>query len=139
MLKHNFKNIILFFFLKYLLLYIFLMFKNNDYTLIELNSLRNGEDIFYYLWLFLFLPVVCSILFSAPIYFTFKARNGFVFMLLLCAILVVEYFLYTYYASQTDLMNGVYNAVISLLLLLLLFFSRINSLFSRAKQTKATQ
>jgi hypothetical protein len=64
-------------------------------------------------------------------------KNGVVFMLLLCAILVAEYFLYTYYASQADLMNGVYNAVIGLLLLLLLFFRRINSLFSQVKQTSS--
>jgi len=139
MFKTTFKNIIVFFFVKYFLFYVFLMFKNNDYTLIQINSFRNGEDVFYYLWLFLFLPVLCSIIFSAPMYFTFKVKNGIYFILLLSAILIAEYFLYTYWASQADLMNGVYNGIISLLLLILFFFKHISLLFSQNKQAKVTQ
>lgn len=131
MFKPTFKSIILFFFIKYFLFYVFLMFKNNDYTLIQINSFRNGEDVFYYLWLFLFLPILCSIIFSAPIYFTFRVKNGIYFILLLSAILIAEYFLYTYLASQADLMNGVYNGIISLLLLLLFFFKHISLLFGQ--------
>ena len=134
-----FKNIVLFFFVKYILFYIFLMLKNNDYTLIQISNLRNGDDVFYYLWLFLFLPVVCSILFSAPIYFTFKVKNGIYFILLLSAILIAEYFLYTYFASQADLMNGVYNGIISLLVLILFFFKHISLIFNPNKITTKPQ
>jgi hypothetical protein len=131
MLRPVFKNIILFFFLKYILFYFFLMFKNNDYTLIEISSLRNGEDVFYYLWIFLFLPVLCSILFSVPTYFAFKLTNLIYFLLLISGVLIAEYFLYTYFASQADLMNGVYNGVISLLVLLLMFFKPIGLIFEQ--------
>ena len=131
MFKPTFKKIILFFFVKYLLFYIFLMFKNNDYTLIQVNSFRSGEDVFYYLWLFLFLPVLSSIIFSAPIYFTFKIKNRIYFILLISAILIAEYLLYTYWASQADLMNGVYNGIISLLVLLIFFYKHIGLMFKQ--------
>jgi len=133
MLRPAFKNIILFYFVKYILFYLFLMFKNNDYTFIEINSLRNSEDVIYYLWIFLFLPVLCIILFSIPTYFAFKVKRGIYFILVISVVLLAEYFLYTYYASQTDLMNGVYNAIISLAVLLLLFFRSINLMFKQRR------
>ena len=131
MLRPSIKNIILFFFVKYFLFYFLLMFKNKDYTLIQIGSLRNGEDVFYYLWLFLFLPVMNIILFSVLIYFAFRAKREFYFVLFLIAFLIVEYFLYTYFASQTDLMNGVYNAILSVILLVLFFFKPMKSIFKR--------
>lgn len=133
MLRPAFKNIILFFFLKYFIFYIFLMFRNNDYTFVQIGSLRNGEDVFYYLWMFLFLPVLCIILFSVPIYFAFKLKNMIYFILLVGGFLIAEYFLYTHYASQADLMNGIYNGLIGLLVLLLLFFRIIGELFKLKK------
>ena len=131
MLKPFFKNILLFFFIKYFLFYILLMFKNSDYTFIQIGSLRNYDDVIYYLWIFLFLPVLCNIIFSVPLYFSFKIKQGVYFLLLLIVILVAEYFLYTYYASQADLMNGVYNGIISLLLLFLFFFKHIRLIFKQ--------
>jgi hypothetical protein len=134
MLKPNFKYIPLFFLIKYFLFYIFLMIKNNDYTLIQITSLKNSEDVFFYLWLFLFLPVSCTILFSAPIYFAFKVKHGIYFILLVTAFLMAEYFFYTYFASPLDLMNGVYNAIISLLFFVAFFFKYIGLPFNKAKQ-----
>jgi len=131
MLRPALRNILIFFFVKYFLFYVFLMFKNKDYTFIEINSLRNFEDLFYYLWVFLFLPVVCCLIFSAPIYFAFKIKNEIYFGLLMGAIFIGEYFLYTYYASQSDLTNGVYNGIISVLLFALLFYKKIKLLFSK--------
>lgn len=98
------------------------MFRNNDYTLIQINSLRNGEDVFFYLWIFMFLPVLCSIIFTAPLYYAFKLNNKWYFIISVLGVIMVEYLLYTYTASQTDLTNGIYNGLISLLLLTLLFF-----------------
>jgi hypothetical protein len=129
MFKPSIKNIILFFFLKYLLFYVFMMIKNNDYTLIDIKSLRNEGDLFFYLWIFFFLPVVCSILFFAPIYFAFRVKSKVYFILLISGVFICEYLLYTYYASQTDLINGVYNAILSLLVLLLFFFKSISLIF----------
>ena len=105
------------------------MFRSNDYTLVQIGSLRNGEDVFYYLWVFLFLPVLCGVLFSVPIYFAFKLNNIIYLILLVVGVLIAEYFLYTHYVSQANLMNGVYNGLISVLVLSLLFFRAAGRLF----------
>jgi hypothetical protein len=127
MLRPAFKNIVLFFFVKYLLFYILLMFKNKDYSLIQIGSLKNTQDVFYYFWIFLFLPVVNSILFSAPIFFSFKVKSQFYFIPLIFGILIAEYFVYVYFTSDKHIdINGIYNGIISLLLLCLFFIKYIN-------------
>jgi hypothetical protein len=101
------------------------MFKNQDYSLIEIGSLKTSEDVFYYLFIFLFLPVGNVILFSVPLYFILKLKNVVYVLLLVLAIVIAEYFLYTYFASQENRMNGVYLGIINLLLLYLIFFRHI--------------
>ena len=129
MLKPAIRNILIFWFVKYLAFYVLLMFKNNNYTLIGFGELETGADWFYYLWIFLFLPVVCMLIFSAPMYFSFKVKNLIYFVLIIVAILIVEYLFYTWSASQANLMNGVYNGIISISFLLLFFFKHIKSLY----------
>lgn len=121
MLKPTVLNILLFWLAKYIALYIFLMFKNGNYALLKVHELKNGEDLFYYLWLFLFLPVVCMIVFSAPMYLSFKVKKLIYYVLIMMVILLAEYFLYTWLASQANLMNGLYNGIISVVFLLLFF------------------
>jgi hypothetical protein len=125
MLKPSFRNIALFWFIKYMLFYILRMFKIHDFTLLEINQLRNAQDVFYYLWIFLFMPVVCIIILAAPMYFVFRIKNGFLFLLLIYLILIIEYILYTYFASQSNLTNGLYNGLISILILILFYFKSI--------------
>jgi hypothetical protein len=125
MIKVSFRNILFYIFLKYFVFYIFLMIRNGDYTLINLNRSKNFDNWFYYLWMFLSLPVIVSILFSAVIFYSFKIKSSLVFGLVICSIFIAEYFLYTYLASQADLMNGFYNAIISLIIYLLFFFKKI--------------
>jgi len=123
-------NVIVYFFIKYFVFYILMMFKNKDYTLIDITSLKSGQDIFMYLWLFLFLPVVMIILFSVPIYFALKLGRLIILILILTGFLIAEYFVYTYFASQTNSMNGIYNGIISLILFLIFFFKRIIQIVS---------
>lgn len=134
MLKASFKNIFLYILLKYLLFYVFIMFKNNDFRLLHFYNLKTGEDWFYYLWLVLFMPVVSMILFSAPIYFSFRLKNVVYFILAIAAIIVAEYFVYVFFNSERHIdMYGVYNGIISLLLFLLFFFKPISSIFIKQK------
>lgn len=129
MLKPSILNILIFWFVKYLAFYILLMFKNNNYTLIGLSELKSGEDWFYYLWIFLFLPIVCMLIFSAPMYFLFKVKSPIYLVLIIAVILIGEYLFYTWSASQSNLMNGVYNGTISVLFLLLFFYKSITPKF----------
>ena len=131
MLKASFKNILLYILLKYILFYILLMFKHNDFRLLEWGNLRNGGSVTYFLLIMMQLPVISMFLFSAPIYFAFKLKNWMLFIIILSAITISEYYIYTYMASQLDLMNGVYNEIISLLLLLIFFLKPIRLLIKK--------
>jgi len=127
-MKPSFVKIFLFWLAKYVAFYVFMMFKTGNYAFIKIHEIKNGEDLFYYLWIFLFLPVISFMIFSVPMYFSFRVKNLVYYVLIMVAILGTEYFLYTSLASQADLMNGVYNGIISVLFLLLFFFRQIRNL-----------
>ncbi len=131
MFRPSFIMILLYWFLKYIAFYIFMMFRNKNYALIMVNDLKTGEDLFMYLWTFLFFPIVCMILFSIPLYFSFKAKAFVYFVLAVFAVLLAEYFIYTHLASQTDLMNGIYNGIISILFLAFFFFRHISNFYKQ--------
>lgn len=113
LMKPTLLNIMLFWLVKYVAFYSFMMFKTNNYAFIKVNEIKNGVDLFFYLWIFLFLPIVCMIILSVPLYFSLKASKINYFLLIVCITLIAEYIIYTYSASQADLMNGVYNSIIS--------------------------
>ena len=126
MLKPTYLNICISIFIKYLLFYILLMIINNDYKLLQINNIRNGGDLFYYLWIILFFPIVDLIIFSAPIYFSFKTNNRLKFTFKIIGILIIEYFLYAYFTSQNILSrDAVYKVIINSLLLILMFNKNI--------------
>lgn len=127
-MKPTYLNIILYIFVKYLLFYLFLMIRNNDYYFIN-PEIRDIIDLIYYLWLFLFFPILMNVIFLIPIYFSFKLRNLVYFIIIIIVILIVEYLLYTYFASQLNLWNGVYNIIISIILFYLFFHKTIQSKF----------
>ena len=129
MFKPTILNIFLFWLLKYFVFYIFLMFKNNYYALVMIYEIKNGEDLFYYLWLILFFPISFMMLFIIPLIYTFKIKNIFLFLLLIVIFLIFEYIIYTKLASTTDLMNGVYNGIISVIFLFLFFYKHIRKQF----------
>jgi hypothetical protein len=128
MAKPSILNILSFWLVKYVAFYILLMFKNDNYALLRVDEIQNGDDLFYYLWLFLFLPVVCMLIFSVPLYLSLRVKKWAYLALIITAILIAEYFLYTWLASQTNLINGVYNGIFSLLFLLLFFLRRAGNL-----------
>lgn len=127
-MKASFVKIFLFWLAKYAAFYVFMMFKTGNYAFIKIYEIKNGEDLFYYLWIFLFLPVISFMIFSVPMYLSFRVKNLVYYVLIMVAILGTEYFLYTSLASQADLMNGIYNGIISVLFLLLFFFRHIRNL-----------
>lgn len=130
-MKPSFIKILLFWLAKYIGFYVFMMFKTGNYAFIKVNEIKNGEDLFYYLWIFLFLPVVSIIIFSVPMYFSFKVKSFVYYILIIGAILLAEYFLYTSLASQSNLMNGIYNGIISMLFLALFFFRHIRDFYKQ--------
>lgn len=116
--------------LKYFVFYVFMMFKNSNYALIEISNLNSFGDVFYYLYIFLFLPIVCFILFSTPIYYSFSNRNLNIFILINLVFLIAEYIVYTYFASQSNWFNGIFNAIISVICFALMFRNEIRKLIT---------
>lgn len=135
MLKPSIGSLLTYAYVKYFVFYFFLMFKNQNYALLDFKSIRNIDDVSYYLYLILFLPTLYIIVFLIPLRAAFKAKRVGVFILLLLTVFVVEYFGYTYLASQLDFTNGLYNMAIGLLLLLLFFLKSIGSIFRQNIQS----
>lgn len=133
MFKSKLLNTVLYFCLKYLVFYLFLMFKNHDFTFLHIGELKNFQDWFYYLWLLLFFPIANTILFSLPISYAFKAKKAIYFLLFISSVFVAEYLFYTYLASQSDLLNGLYCGIIGLPLFVLFFFRHIRAFYYQHK------
>ncbi len=129
MLKPKFLNGLLFLVVKYIVFFVVLAFIGYRFKSLVIKNSDNTRELIsntgYYSVYILFYTLVAVMGFSLPIYFTFKVKNPIYFTLLISAILVVEYLLYTHLASTTDLMNGVYNGIISILFLLLFFYQHI--------------
>lgn len=105
-----------------------LAFFNNRFKSLVIDNAQNTEgftsNIFYYILYILIFSVISSLIFSIPLFFIFKVK-GVYFLLLIGLFLIAEYFLYTYSASPSDLMNGVYNLGLSLLFLFVFFYKYI--------------
>jgi hypothetical protein len=126
MLKPTFLNICFSIFLKYLIFYLLLMAINNEFKLLQFSNIRNGQDLFYYLWLVLFFPIVDIILFSIPVYFSLKIKTAIGFSLVIGLILFLEYSIYAYFTSQkTFNKDALIKTFISIILLLLFFYKHI--------------
>ena len=124
MIKPNLLNITLCIFAKYLIFYFILMFKSNDFYLLN-PGIRDGNDLFYYLWMFMSLPIIISILFATPLYYIFKTKKAAYIICSIILFLVIEYFLYTFLESQLDKWNGIYSGIIGISLFLVYFYKSI--------------
>jgi hypothetical protein len=126
----NVRNIAVLIYLKYFLFYVYLMFKNGDYTLIKINEIKSTGDLFYYCWLFFSLPTIMSIIFVPAVLLVFKYSRSYYFFVAILGILGLEYLLYTYLASQLNPFNGLFILVISIVLGFLFFYKNIKKSFS---------
>jgi hypothetical protein len=127
-MKPTYLNITLCFLIKYIVFFSILAFFNSRFKSLVINNAQNTEgftsNIFYYILYILIFSVISSLIFSIPLFFIFKVK-GVYFLLLIGLFLIAEYFLYTYSASPSDLMNGVYNLGLSLLFLFVFFYKYI--------------
>lgn len=134
MLKPTFLNICISITLKYLIFYILLMIVNNEFKLLQVNNIKNGQDLFYYLWIVLFFPIVDMILFATPLYYSLRGKNFFS-VLGIVTILLIEYFIYAYFNSQ-KLFNqdALLKMIISMSVLIIFFHKTIKSKFIDTKK-----
>lgn len=71
------------------------------------------------------------LLFSAPLYYSFKVKNSLHFIVLVALILLTEYYIYTCLASPGDPWNGIYNIIISLVFWEIFFYKHIAKMFKK--------
>jgi hypothetical protein len=135
MLRPKFSNILLFLFIKYIVFFLVLAFIGDRFKLLVINNSGNRRELFsntvYYLSYIMIFTVLGILILSGPIYFVLKVKSAICFVLLISGALVGEYCLYTGLASTSNLMNGVYNGIISILFLLIFFYRHITLIFSR--------
>ncbi len=135
MLKTKYSNIIFCLLAKYSVFFLILGFNGDRFKKMVLINSENTQDfftnLFYYLIFVLIFIIFLILIISAPLYYSLKLKKAIYFMLSIILILAVEYLVYTYLASQTDLSNGIYNALIGLLFLGLFFHKHIISIFSK--------
>lgn len=132
-MKHpTFLKICICIFLKYMVFFLFLMFKSKNYYFIS-PDIRDASDLFYYLWLLLSLPVLAIMTFGVPLYYSFGVKSILLFFLIVLLLIAGEYFLYTYLASSLDFTNALYNALFTILFFGLFFYKEIRFMFMKRK------
>jgi len=79
------------------------------------------------------MPIACVVFFLMPLHFSFKVRKMIYFISIISIVLIAiaEYFLYTYLASTSNLLNGLYNGIIGLTFFVLFFYRHINQIVSK--------
>ncbi len=138
MFKTSFLNVLLYIFIRYIVFYIFLMLKNNDFNLLKWKNITDGSSLTYFL-LVMSIPIILSmLLFSAPIYYSFKTNRRIWFTLIISIVFAGEYFIYVWGTSQKYFqdMNGVYNLIIGLIVFALFFYKPIIAIFKSKINTK---
>jgi hypothetical protein len=124
-----------YFSIKYVLLYLVLAFKNDNYYFFNPSNMTE----FWYWYLLLSMPALMLLLFFGPFIYLFKTSNRAFFILILTAYFLLEYILYTCLASTTDLTNGLYNELIGIFLFLIIFGKQTYTKFTENRQTKLTE
>ena len=126
MLKPIFINVCISIFLSFIIFLGFRMIINEDYKLLEFNSIRNTQNLFYYLWIVLFFPIIDIVLFSVPLYFSLKIKNKLAMIISLLCIFIIEYFIYVYFTSQKTFdEDGLHKVIISILIFTFFFYKTI--------------
>ena len=135
MLKPTICNVVLYFLVKYLLFYAGNIVYQGSYQWLGPSNLKTGQDVFYWLWMFGFLPVVSILLFAVPLSLILRLSRFVSFGCALAAFVVADYAFYVFFNSQKPLdAYGFYHETIGLLVLAFLFHGRIVAIFTSSAQ-----
>ena len=140
MLKPTICNVVLYFLVKYLLFYAGNIVYQGSYQWLDLSNLKTRQDVFYWLWMFGFLPLVSIILFAVPLSLILRLSRFVSFGCALAAFVVADYAFYVFFNSQKPLdAYGFYHETIGLLVLAFLFNGHIRAIFTSIAQTSPGQ
>ena len=135
MWKPKFFDIIFYFLIKYIIFFAILAFIGNRFKSIVIDSSDNKSELLSNFLYYSLYPTIIvglfTLVFSIALFLLMKMSRGLYFLLMYLLLLTVEYLLYTYLASPSDLMNGFYNMMIGVLLLLVFFYKYLKILISK--------
>ena len=100
MLKATFKNIIFYIIIKDILFYVFLMFKNSNFKLIELENVIKGYSLMYVAMIIVPFTLFKIVIFTKPIQMALNLNKTIFAFALFVFLLLIEYSSYVYMTSQ---------------------------------------
>ena len=133
MFKATLINSFLYATIKYIIFFIVLAFIGNRFKHIVLDNAKTSSEIFsltlnYILHVSIYMiPLI--LIFSFPIYFIMKIKKSVFFLLSIVLFFIGEYYFYTYLYAPSNKILGIYNIIISIILLLVFFYKVIRSKF----------
>lgn len=138
MFKISLGNSFLYLILKYIVFFFILAFIGDRFRNIVIDNAETSSEIFkrtvgYVLYILLFIiPMV--LVFVFPLYYILKIKKKLNFVFSVTLFFIVEYFVYVYWNSQKYFYdwNGIYNAIIGIVLLGVFFHKTICSKFTEA-------
>ena len=103
-----------------------------SYQWLDLSDLQSGQDVFHWLWMFGFLPVVRIVLFAVPLSLILRLSRPVSFGCALAEFVVVDYAFYVFFNSQKPMdAHCLWHEIIGLAARGLLFHGHIRPLFTR--------
>ncbi len=133
MLKTNLINIFLYLIIKYIFFFFLLAFIGDRFKNIVLDNAGTSSEVSkltlnYILFASIYtIPLILVLI--LPLYFIFKINKGIYFLLSVILFFTMEYFTYTYLYSPSDKTLGIYNIIISVVLLWVFFYKSIRLKF----------
>jgi hypothetical protein len=125
MFKIKFLNSVLFLLIKYSVFFFIIAFMGDRFKSAVLDKASTPLEVFKLTLGYVFYVLVSSIfliaLLCAPLYLILKIEKGYLFLLAIAAFYGVEFVVYSYFYSPSDLTLGVYNTIIGTVLLFIFF------------------
>lgn len=133
MFKITLTNSFLYLLVKYFVFFFILAFVGDRFKSIVLDNAETSSEIFkltlnYILYVAIYaIPLI--LIFGFPLYYILKIKKGIYFLLCIILFFIVEYYIYTYLYASSNKILGIYNIIISIILLGIFFYKIIRSKF----------
>ncbi|CAI8822775.1 conserved membrane hypothetical protein [Chryseobacterium sp. IT-36CA2] len=133
MFKITLTNSFLYLLVKYFVFFFILAFVGDRFKSIVLDNAETSSEIFkltlnYILYVAIYaIPLI--LIFGFPLYYILKIKKGIYFLLCIILFFIVEYYIYTYLYASSNKILGIYNIIISIILLGIFFHKIIRSKF----------
>lgn len=133
MFKISYFNGFRYLIIKYTVFFIYLAFLGNRFKNIVINNAQTSAELMrlsfgYVLQVFLFM-LLLVLIFSIPFYFIMRLKSKIYLVLAMIAFFSIEYFVYTYLASPSEAMLGIYNLIIGVVVFIIIYQKSITQIF----------